>query len=246
MAVLVDEFSFASPAHSWPQVLVIRLVEILTGQPYLKRLYNAYRRENRPLCEFWQQAVERLDLKLRLRGAPLAAIPKTGALVFAANHPYGVLDGITLCWIAAKTRPDFKILINEVLCRAPEVMEYALPVNFDLTPAALQINLTSRKRAHEHLAAGGALAIFPAGAVSKTPGLLRRTARDDVWGPFVGHLIRRSGARLVPLYFAGQNSFSFQAACHLTDGLHSALMFREVCRRIGSFVDVVIGEPLGY
>ena len=52
--------------------------------------------------------------------AALTAIPKTGPVVFISNHPYGVLDGVTLTWLATRVRPDTKVLANDVLCQAPE------------------------------------------------------------------------------------------------------------------------------
>ena len=39
--MLIDEFSYASPNDPLPRKLGIRCVELLTGQPYLKRLYCA-------------------------------------------------------------------------------------------------------------------------------------------------------------------------------------------------------------
>ena len=72
------------------------------------------------------------------------------AFDFCCQSPYGVLDGIVICLLAARTRGDFKILINALLCRAPELDSYVLPVDFELTPQALQTNLTSRKAAREH------------------------------------------------------------------------------------------------
>ena len=109
------------------------------------------------------------------------SIPKTGPLVVVANHPYGVLDGIAICWLVAQVRKDFKILINNVLCRAPEMAAHTLPVDFDATPEALQTNLTSRKQARQTLDAGGVVIVFPAGAISTTPRLLARRAEEVDW-----------------------------------------------------------------
>ena len=244
--MLIDDFSYASPDDPLPRKLGIRCVELLTGKPYLKRLYRDFHRAGLPRSQFFDEAVDRLDLRVNWHGSPLDKIPADGPLIFVANHPYGVLDGIIICQLAARTRGDFKILINSVLCRAPELDDYVLPVNFEPTSQALQTNLASRKTAREHLSAGGSLIVFPAGGVSTTPKIFSREAFDEDWAPLVGQLIRRTKARVVPVFFEGQNSMPFQLASHVSYALRVALIFREVRRRVGSSLDVVVGEPLDF
>lgn len=244
--MLIEEFSYASEAHSLPRQLAIRAVELCTGQPYLKRLYRAYQAEQLPHEDFWHEVIARLDLDIDLSGADMAEIPKTGPLVVVANHPYGVLDGIVICWLVTQIRSDFKILINNVLCRAPEMAGHVLPVDFDETPEALQTNLSSRKQAKEHLDGGGALIIFPSGAISTTPRFFARQAEEIAWAPLVGQLIRKTRAQVLPIYFEGQNSLLFQMASHVSDAMRAALIFHEVRRRVGSRFRGVIGAPLPY
>lgn len=244
--LLIDEFSYASQAHSLPRQLAIRAVEMVSGQPYLKRLYRAYQAEKLPHDRFWSEVIKRLDLHIDLFGADIADIPKTGPLVVVANHPYGVLDGIVICWLVSQIRPDFKILINSVLCRAPEMAAHVLPVDFDETPAALQTNLSSRKLAKEHLDDNGALIVFPSGSISTTPRFFARKAEEIEWAPLVGQLIRKTHAQVLPIYFEGQNSWLFQMASHVSYAMRAALIFHEVRRRVGSRFRGVIGAPLPY
>lgn len=244
--MLIDAFSYASEAQSLPRQLAIRTIERLSGQPQLKRIYLEYQACDLPYDTFWQEAISRLDLQMQFHGAPVSAIPKTGPLVVVANHPYGVLDGISVCWLMAQVRQDFKILINRVLCRAPEMAAHVLPVDFDATPEALATNLASRKQAHAHLQAGGAVIIFPAGAISTTPRLFARHAVDAQWAPLTGQLIRKTEASVLPVYFEGQNSSLFQIASHFSYALRVALIFHEVRRRMGTPVRGVIGEPLHF
>lgn len=244
--MLIDEFSYASEAHSLPRKLTIRAIELCSGQPHLKRLYRDYQAQNLPHDQFWQEVIDRLELDVVLYGEDIAAMPETGPLVVVANHPYGVLDGIVICWLVAQRRKDFKILINSVLCRAPEMAEHVLPVDFDETEEALRTNLTSRKQARMHLEAGGVVIIFPSGAISTTPRLFSRRAEEIDWAPLVGQLIRRARAQVMPIYFEGQNSLIFQLASHVSYAMRAALIFHEVKRRIGSRFRACIGAPLGY
>ncbi len=244
--MLIDEFSFASPEYSLPRILAIRAIELASGQPRLKRLYRGYQAENLPHSAFWNEAVRLLNLDMRLYGSGFDKIPETGPLVVVANPPYGVLDGIAICWLVAQKRQDFKILINNVLCRAPEIEPHVLPVDFTESPEALATNLSARKQAREILDAGGTVIVFPAGGISTTGRFWARTAEDDPWAPLVGQLVRRSKATVLPVFFDGQNSLAFQMASHVSYALRVALIFREVCRRIGTPLDMVVGEPLDF
>jgi len=243
---LIDEFSYASKTHSLGRILAIRAVESLSGQPFLKKLYRDYQSENLPPESFWGEVIARLKLDLRLHAGSLDNVPQNGPLVVVANHPYGVLDGIVICWLVAQKRKDFKILINSVLCRAREMTDHVLPVDFEPTQAALATNLQSRKLARQHLQEGGVVIVFPSGGIATTPHMFARQAAEEPWAPLVGQLVRRTKASVLPVYFDGQNSALFQWASHISYAMRVALIFHEVRRRIGSPLDMVIGDVLDF
>ncbi len=196
---------------------------------------------------FWQAAVRSLALDVRYDRDALRAIPKTGPVVVVANHPYGVLDGIVISWLVSKVRPDFVVLTNAVLMRAPEVHAFVLPVDFSETEEAQRTNLASRAAARAMLEKGGVVVVFPAGAVSTAPDKLGlKPAVDWRWQPFVSQLIQRSKATVVPIWFSGQNSRLFQIASHLSYTLRISLIFHEVKSRIGRSLPVVIGAPVPF
>jgi len=235
-------FSYADPAFPWVKRSLIRLIEHFTGQPRLKRLYMAHHDNPRPGESFFAAAVRSLELDVRHDDGALAAIPKTGPLVIVANHPYGVLDGITITWLMEQVRTDFKVLTNAVLLRAPETRDYLLPVDFSETPEALATNLATREAARRLLDDGGAVVVFPAGGVSTTLDRFGRgRAIDAPWQPFTAQLIQRSKAAVVPVFFAGQNSRLFQIASHIHLTLRLSLIFKEVRDRIGTVLPVTIG-----
>jgi putative hemolysin len=94
---------------------------------------------------------------------------------------------------------------------------------------------------------GGAVIVFPAGAVSTAPDRLgRRPAIDSRWQPFVAQLIQRSKATVAPIWFGGQNSRLFQIASHISQTLRISLIFREVKTRIGASLTVAIGAPIPF
>ncbi|MGH6797357.1 MAG: GNAT family N-acetyltransferase [Roseiarcus sp.] len=104
----MDKYLFSYATASDPPIKrgLIRLVEKATGQPKLKRMYVHNQRFPRLAETFWQAAVRSLELDVRYDAHALAAVPKTGPVVFVANHPYGVLDGIVMAWLVSKVRSD--------------------------------------------------------------------------------------------------------------------------------------------
>ncbi|WP_341198168.1 lysophospholipid acyltransferase family protein [Hyphomonas chukchiensis] len=238
------ELSYASYFDDPLKRRLIRTVERMSGQPKIKQLYEHYRDHLAHDVPFFEAAMRLLDLDVQFSASRLAEIPRTGPLVIVANHPFGVLDGLVICWLVSLRRMDFKVLTNSALDGVPEARPYILPVDFSGTKEALAANVAMRKEALDHVKAGGCVIVFPGGGVATTPRPFDRTAVDDEWKPFTAKLISHSGAHVTPVYFEGQNSRLFQLASHFSLELRLALVFREVKRRMGTALPVVIGETL--
>jgi putative hemolysin len=242
----MDKYLFSYATANDPPLKrgVIRLFETATGQPQLKKIYLDNQRHPRPNESFWQAAVRKLALDVRYDADALANIPRTGPVIVVANHPYGVLDGIVISWLVSMVRTDFVVLTNAVLMRAPEVRAFVLPIDFSETEEAVKTNLASRAAARVQLERGGAVVVFPAGAVSTAPDRLGlKPAVDWRWQPFVSQLVQRSKASVVPVWFSGQNSRLFQIASHVSSTMRLSLIFHEVRSRIGATLPVMIGAP---
>lgn len=239
-----SNLSYASYFDDPVKRRMIRTIERLSGQPKIKKLYEHYRDDLSQDVPFFEAAMRLLDLDVRFSASRHAEIPKDGPLVIVANHPFGVLDGLVICWLTSLRRGDFKVLTNSALDGVPEARPYLLPVDFSGTKEALAANVTMRKDALEHVKAGGCVIVFPGGGVATTPRPFDKTAVDDAWKPFTAKLITHSGAHVTPIYFGGQNSRLFQWASHMSIELRLALVFREVKRRMGSVLPVEIGATL--
>jgi len=239
-------FSYSRPEHTVFRRVLIRSSEILSGQPRLKRLYYEFRSNPRESESFFEAAVRLLELEVAITPAKLDLIPAQGPVVFVANHPFGVLDGIILCWLAAARRPDLRVLVHSLLCQPAELREAFLPIDFGPTPEARATTLKARANALQWLREGHAVGLFPGGSVATSPRPFGGRAVDPAWHPFTGKLIMNSRATVIPVYFAGQNSRLFQIASHLNYTARLSLLFRETARRIGTRVDVAIGAPIPY
>jgi putative hemolysin len=241
-----DTFTYAAPDDPRLKRFLIRLIERVTGQPYLKWLYDDYRDHPVSGESFWDSAVRRLELKVVSNTETLATWPRRGPLVVVCNHPFGVLDGIVISQLVSHVRNDFRVLTNAVLLRAEEAKPFLLPIDFAETDEALKTNLKSRAEAKAYLLAGGCLIVFPAGGVSTTPKFWSKRAIDTEWKTFTARLITQAKAPVAPVFFAGQNSRAFQIASHISMTLRLSLLFKEVHNRIGSEVVVRIGEAVPF
>ncbi|TNE60192.1 MAG: acyltransferase [Alphaproteobacteria bacterium] len=240
-------FSYADACHNWFERKAIRFIELVTGQPELKRLYEAYVAEGHPDSAFFSEALARLRMTVNVTRESLTRIPKEGPLVIVANHPFGVLDGLIIGRLAQETCLNFRVLTHSALCAVPEMTDYLLPVDFSETAQALQTNLKTRSESRRILAEGGCIVVFPGGTVSTARHVFDfERPLDPDWQPFTSHLIRKARATVLPIHFDGQNGRLFQTVSQFSTALRQSLLFHEVHKKIGGTVDVVIGDPIPF
>ncbi|WP_405054062.1 lysophospholipid acyltransferase family protein [Tabrizicola sp.] len=240
---LTRDITYATSARSRSGRALIRMLENTTGRLSLIRRAKGYEQDIARGIPFWDVMVERYGLSLDIIGGSLDNIPRTGPLIMIANHPYGILDGLILGHILQRTRGDFRILANSVFRRAETLNKVLLPISFDATKEAVQLNIDTRATALRYLGDGGAIGIFPGGTVS-TAAKPFGPPMDPSWRNFTAKMIAKSDATIVPLYFEGQNSRLFQIASHLHYTLRLGLLIKEFRSRTDAPVRLVIGDPI--
>lgn len=239
-------FSYSTSDQPLLQRTVIQAIEKIGGQSKLKKLYDNRNKERLPGESFFETALRLLKISIDVDRTALHLCPQDGPVVFIANHPYGVLDGISLAWLSTLVRPDTKVLANSVLCQIPEARDNLLPVDFAGTRAARETNVRSRLAAQSWLRGGHAIGIFPGGGVSTSERPHKGPAVELPWATFTAKLIRASRAVVIPVFFVGQNSRMFQLASHISDTLRLSLVFRETARRMGSRLTMRVGKPIPF
>ena len=215
----------------------------LTG---LSRLNGLYQQARRAVAEgdFLDTALATLGVRCDLDPQRLAQVPDTGPLVVVANHPFGGVEGMALAQALRRRRPDLRILANHLLGRVPELDPLMIHVDPFAGAAAARRNHAPLRQALAWLKGGGALLVFPAGAVSHWH-LRARAVTDPPWQPTVSWLVRRSGAAVLPVFVAGRNSASFQLAGLVSPLLRTALLVRELLRSQRRVLRVELGRPIG-
>ncbi|GIT91795.1 hypothetical protein JANAI62_22520 [Jannaschia pagri] len=241
---IARDITYATGARSRRGRFLIRGLETLTGRGSLLRRARGYDQAVANGAVFWEEMAVRYGLQPDVVHGDLSAIPSDGPVVVVANHPYGILDGLTLSLILNRARPSgFKIIANDVFLRAPDLADVILPVSFEETRAAQAVNLAMRRAALGYLAEGGLIGVFPGGAVS-TPVKPFGPAKDPYWRGFSAKLIRQSGATVVPIHFEGANSRLFHLASHLHETLRLGLLVREFKSRTDKPVRLSVGTPI--
>ena len=223
----------------------IRAMEWLTGKVTLLGRIRRFERLGVPEGQaFWSQALDVMGIRLETPAEEIARIPATGPLVVVANHPHGLVDGMVLAELVGRVRIDYRILTRSLLTGVPEIARFLLPVPFPHEKDALEMNLDMRRRAMEHLAGGGAIVVFPSGAVAsaRTP---FGPAVEGEWNPFTAKMIQRSGAAVLPIRFPGQNSRLYQLAALTSATLRQGLLLHEVVHALNRPQRPVIGSPIG-
>ena len=237
--------TYTSPTDSFLKKALISSIEYLTGRRKLERLLNELLLDKPRPEQIWQGMLEKIEVTVDYDRQQLDKIGKVGPTIFIANHPFGVVDGIIFGYLVGKIYPKFKFLVNEVLCRNEVLNQFFLPIDFRDSKEAMKTNINTRKQAFDDLQNNIAIVIFPAGGVATAP-LPWKKNEDLEWKRFVGKLIKKSKARVIPLYFHGQNSPIFQFVSLFSLNVRLGLLLNEVRNKIGKTIKVEIGDPLEY
>jgi len=172
----------------------------------------------------------------------LKNLPKKGAFIAIANHPYGGIEGLILLKIMFMQRPDSKLMANFLLKKIPNLTEHFIAVNpFETIEHSSSIS--GIKQTLELLRSGTPIGIFPAGEVStfKTD---TQQITDKIWHPVVGKLIAKANVPVVPVYFHGNNGLLFNLLSFIHPTLRTAKLPSELFNKRGQTIRLRIGKAI--
>jgi putative hemolysin len=220
--------------------LAIPLMKLFRVQR-LNKIYQKFSHYNG--LEFLDACLDELKINYDIPVNDFKNIPTSGPVVFIANHPYGGLDGLLLIRLIAGIRPDLKVMANYILKNVKPIADFILPVDPFERKDSAQKSLAGVKSTLEVLSKGGCVAIFPAGEVSAFHSNTKRIT-DKTWNPTIGKLIAKSGAKVVPIYFSGNNSLLFNLLGMIHPRLRTARLPSEILNKKKFALKIRIGKPI--
>lgn len=193
--------------------------------------------------DFIEACLSELGVSFEIDPADLDNIPANGAFVAVSNHPFGAIDGLSLLNIFQRERPDFKVLGNVLLGEIKQLEESIIGVNPFDDQSELGTNYGSIRQVIDHVHAGNAIGIFPAGEVSALKRDLK-TITDAKWNSQAIKLIKNLNVPVLPIHFEGQNSTVFQLLGVIHPSLRTLRLPAELLNKKGKVFKIRIGKPI--
>ena len=114
-----DRLSFSKLSKkfgvNWVPKEISGLLDHILGFRKLNYLYetSVVQTKINKKIKFFEAVLKELDVRVEVQPNEVEKIPRTGPLVVVANHPFGGIDGLALGSLLTKTRPNFKLLVNQ-------------------------------------------------------------------------------------------------------------------------------------
>ena len=192
--------------------------------------------------EFADHLLENMNIRIDVSPEQLGSIPKEGGFVMVSNHPFGGIEGVMLLSAIAKVRPDFKLMANFILSHIPNLKECFFSVNpFEKNPE-WKSSVGGIKGAVQHIAAGNALGVFPAGEVSRYHG--HDFPEDLPWSNSIARMIKSANVPVIPVFWDGRNSKWFYMVDKIHSMLGTARLTKELINKHDRCFNLQIGKPI--
>lgn len=227
---------FPRLAEGRPRELARPVVELLRRVACEERI-NAFLAETAGLVgfAFVERAIELLQLRYSVANTDRENIPVEGRVVIVANHPLGALDALALIHLVGSVRRDVKVLANDLLMQFTQLKPLLLPLPVFGGGSAHG----GARAAYRALENDEALIVFPAGEVSR---MRAAGVRDAALSSGFVRLALKTGAPVVPVHIAAQNSPVFYGVSMLAKPLSSLLLPREMFGAARARIELQVGE----
>ncbi|UQB68776.1 lysophospholipid acyltransferase family protein [Epilithonimonas zeae] len=213
----------------------------LTKINEVNNLYNKL--INTQGVQFFDEFIREQELSYIVFEEDLAKVPKTGPFIIVSNHPLGALDGILMCKILLRVRPDFKVMGNFLLSKIKPMEPFVISVNpFEGRKDAYNSS-SGMRETFKHLQEGGCIGIFPAGEVSNKNNEYGEVL-DRPWGKTALKIIKKAKVPVIPMYFHATNSKMFYNVSKLHPDLQTLMLPTEMMRKRDKPIRIRIGKPI--
>lgn len=201
------------------------------------------RNSDRQGPDFARAVLEDIGVGYEILNADVPQRLPDGPFITISNHPYGHIDGVMLVDIFGHIRPDFKVMVNKFLGRIETLGDNFICVTPTIgeRTAPTKDSIQGIKDAVAHVRSGGALGLFPAGAISDFH-LKDGCIRDREWQEPVIRLIRKLNVPIVPVHFLNRNSAFYYSLGLIHWKVRLLRLPSEVFNKRGRIQRIAIGE----
>lgn len=232
--------SKATGLHQFPIPGLDRLFMQLTGLNHFNAEFDKVKHLHG--IAFIDAVLTLLGIHIDICDEDIARIPKKGAFIMLANHPYGGIEGLIILKILYQVRPEAKVVANYLLQQIANIKDAFIPVDpFHEVPIAA--NATGLKIMWKALEQGTPVVIFPAGEVSSYQYDIQQIT-DKKWHPVIGKFLCKMAAPVIPVFFHGHNSAAFIWLGQLHPKLRTMRLPAELFNKKGKTIRVRIGEKI--
>lgn len=216
----------------------------LVGVNKMNRLYNSiYDIDN--ARDASRRLLENMGCNYLIGNAERLEHLPEGAFITISNHPYGGLDGIILLDLFLPRRPDYKVMVNDILGRIAPLRPAFITVNPTTTKKGepTRTTLNGVRETIMNLNDGHPVGFFPSGAVSDLH-IGRKEIADREWQESMIHLIKKARVPIVPVHFIDHNSWFYYSLGLIDWKVRLLRLPRELFNKSKGRHRVVIGETI--
>ncbi len=171
-------------------------------------------------------------------------LPESGKYIFAANHPWGGLDGhIAMAMIGRKYgRDKYKCLVNDLLMNLKNLHGVFIPVN----KHGKQDSQMAEQLDHAFKSETQILT-FPSGLVSRK---IKGQVMDLEWKKSFINKAKQYQRDIIPIHMGGENSkffyriYRFRRALGIKANFEMLYLIDETFKHRDKHITVTIGEPI--
>lgn len=192
--------------------------------------------------EFIDAVLEEYSVKFDYYPEELRRIPKEGPFITISNHPLGGIDGFLLIKLVSMVRPDFKVMVHDILQKVEPLKEHFTAVN-SLENKGQKYSISGLKDSIAFVKEGHGLGVFPAGQVS-TYQFDQKRISDKTWDSTVLRMIQKMEVPVVPIYFKARNSAFFYLLSLLHPQFRSAKLPSELRSQKNKAIRLRIGKAI--
>ncbi|MDR1525555.1 MAG: lysophospholipid acyltransferase family protein [Tannerella sp.] len=242
----IEEFQRKSPFFKTrPGIYLLKKIFHWTGMDKVNQIHSNHHQLRGSAFTAAMLNDPLMDVHYEVHNREILQQLPQGAFITVSNHPIGSLDGIILTDIFASIRPDFRVMVNEILAHISAMEDNFIAVipKTDDNRESNQKNVNGIRLALSQLKNGHPMGFFPAGAMSFYD-IKRKIVRDLPWTHGVIRLIRKVNAPVIPVYFDCLNSKFFYFLGHINWKLRILRVAKEAFNKKGRTLHVYLGNPI--